>query len=184
MKLQGAVVDEYERLIEENPKQFKKGEDVLKAVEDFAFKAYKKLVTVDGAMSYNQWWKEFKKANEYMLDKTVFSKTNESFIPGSKKPVYKPNELEHVWNVLSEYDIEDIKDFIDSPDIESKENFILDNDIQTLRVCYNCGKFINEGYLYKDFETYCSDECFIEAHDQESFNEADEDTLYWTAWEG
>ena len=43
---------------------------------------------------------------------------------------------------------------------------------------------MNEGYIYRDFETFCSDKCFINAHGKAIFNNAGEDELYWTAWEG
>ena len=60
----------------------------------------------------------------------------------------------------------------------------IQNEIETLRVCNYCGKFMNEGYIYRDYETFCSDECFINAHGKAIFNNADEDELYWTSWEG
>lgn len=73
-KLQGEVIDAYEKLIDENPKKFNDGKSVLKEVEDFAFQKYKEIVTADGAMSFSQWWKDFEKANSYMLDRTIFLK--------------------------------------------------------------------------------------------------------------
>lgn len=73
VKLQGTVVDEYERLIEEDPKRFRSGRDVLAAVEEFASKAYKEIVTTKGALSFSQWWTDFKKAHTYMLDRTIFN---------------------------------------------------------------------------------------------------------------
>lgn len=72
VKLQGTVVDEYERLIEEDPKRFSSGSDVLKAVKQFAAKAYDKIVTTEGALSFSQWWGDFEKAHTYMLDRTIF----------------------------------------------------------------------------------------------------------------
>ena len=74
MKLQGEVIDEYEKLIDENPKKFNDGKSVLKAVEDFARQKYKEIVNADGAMSFSQWWKDFERANSYMLDRTIFLK--------------------------------------------------------------------------------------------------------------
>lgn len=73
VKLQGAVVDEYEKMIENDPKKFKSASDLLKAVEGFAQQTYKKIVTSEDAMSFNQWWEDFVKAQLYMLDKTVFA---------------------------------------------------------------------------------------------------------------
>jgi len=74
LKVQGLVADEYERLIQEDPSKFKDGKSVLKAVEAFAADAYKKTVTAEGALTFPQWWEEFAKAHEYMLDRTVFNK--------------------------------------------------------------------------------------------------------------
>lgn len=74
LKVQGLVADEYERLIQEDPSKFKDGKSVLKAVEAFAADAYKKTVTAEDALTFEQWWKDFTKAHIYMLDNTVFNK--------------------------------------------------------------------------------------------------------------
>ena len=101
-----------------------------------------------------------------------------------KKEMYTPEEYQAVYDIVSEYyDGEDIDDFIYSTDVEEKDDFITDNEIDTLRVCLSCGKFITEGYLYRDFETYCSEECFVNEYGKSLFDNADEDELYWTAWE-
>jgi predicted DNA-binding helix-hairpin-helix protein len=112
-------------------------------------------------------------------------KTFEQFSSGSTKQMYTPEEFQKVYDIVSEfYDGDDIEDFIYSTDVEEKEDFIMENEIETLRVCYTCGKFIREGYIYNDFETYCSDKCFIAEHGKATFDGADDDELYWTAWEG
>jgi hypothetical protein len=72
-KLQGVVVDEYEKMLSTNPKKFKDAESVLKSVEGFAYNAYKKIVTAEDALSFDQWWKNFKKAHTYLLDSTIFN---------------------------------------------------------------------------------------------------------------
>ena len=72
IQLQCAVCDEYERLLQENPKKFKDGKSVLNAVRDFASKAYEKIVKTEGAMSLTDWWEGFAEANARMLDNTVF----------------------------------------------------------------------------------------------------------------
>ena len=111
-------------------------------------------------------------------------KTFEQFIRGNKE-MYSPEEYEMVLNIVSEYYTgDDIEGFIYSTDVEEKMDFIEENEIETLRVCESCGKFIVEGYIYRDFETYCSDGCFIAAHGESAFAAADEDELYWTSWEG
>ena len=111
-------------------------------------------------------------------------KTFEQFSQ-SYKEMYTPEEYEMVYEIVSEYYMgEDIEDFIHSPDVEVKEEFIDENELENLRVWGTCGKFITEGYIYRDFETYCSDEWFKHMHGYQKFENADEDELYWTAWEG
>jgi hypothetical protein len=98
---------------------------------------------------------------------------------------YTPEEFRVVYDNITDYFGDgDIEEFIYSPDIEAKEEFIEENEIETLRVCQHCGKFMTEGYIYRDFETFCSKECFIAEHGKHAFDNADEDELYWTAWEG
>lgn len=111
-------------------------------------------------------------------------KTFEQFTRDNEK-MYTPDEYEVVYDIVSEYYMgEDIEDFIYSSDTAVKDEFIEENEIENLRVCGTCGKFITEGYVYRNFETFCSDECFMNMHGQQAFENADEDELYWTAWEG
>ena len=72
VKLQGLVVDEYERLMEDDPKRFRNGEDVMDAVKNFATKTYKEVVTAEDAISFSDWWRDFSKAQAYMLDRQIF----------------------------------------------------------------------------------------------------------------
>ena len=74
VKLQGVVTDEYEKLLQEDPKKYKDGKSVLRAIEDFAKEAYKKIVKSEEAISFYDWWESFEKSNVYMLDRTVFLK--------------------------------------------------------------------------------------------------------------
>ena len=74
LEVQGIVADAYEKLIQDEPKRFNNGKAVLQAIKSFALDTYKKVVTAEGALTFSQWWEEFAKAHEYMLDKTVFNK--------------------------------------------------------------------------------------------------------------
>lgn len=74
VKVQGLVADKYEELLQKNPKQFHNSDSVLRAVEDFAKKTYEEVVTVEDAITFDQWWKDFSKAHAYMLDRTIFNK--------------------------------------------------------------------------------------------------------------
>ena len=73
LEVQSQVIEEYEKLIEKDPKRFNNGKSVLKAVESFAYDLYKKTVTEETALTFSQWWEEFEKAHTYMLDKTIFN---------------------------------------------------------------------------------------------------------------
>lgn len=73
LEVQGLVADAYEKLIQDEPKRFNSGKSVMKAIKSFALDTYKKVVTAEGALTFSQWWEEFAKAHEYMLDKTVFN---------------------------------------------------------------------------------------------------------------
>ena len=73
LEVQGLVADAYEKLIQDEPKRFNSGKSVMRAIKSFALDTYKKVVTAEGALTFSQWWEEFAKANEYMLDKTVFN---------------------------------------------------------------------------------------------------------------
>ena len=74
LEVQGIVADAYEKLIQDEPKRFNSGKSVMQAIKSFAMDTYKKVVTAEGALTFSQWWEEFAKAHEYMLDKTVFNK--------------------------------------------------------------------------------------------------------------
>ena len=110
------------------------------------------------------------------------NKTIEQFVveSGADKPVYTPHEIKEVYEIVSEfYEGDDIEEFIYSDDIDAKEEFIEENEIVNLRVCDTCGKFIKEGYLYQDYDMFCSKECFIDAYGKAIFDNADDDELYW-----
>lgn len=74
IEVQGIVADAYEKLIQDEPKRFNSGKSVMQAIKSFAQDTYKKTVTAEGAITFSQWWEEFAKAHEYMLDRTVFNK--------------------------------------------------------------------------------------------------------------
>ena len=74
LEVQGLVADAYEKLVQDEPKRFNSGKAVMQAIKSFALDTYKKVVTAEGALTFSQWWEEFAKAHEYMLDRTVFNK--------------------------------------------------------------------------------------------------------------
>lgn len=100
-KLQSVVVDEYEKMLSENPKKFKDAESVLKSVESFAYNAYKKIVTAEDALTFDQWWESFKKAHTYLLDSTIFNN------PKSQDADVDEEEDEHYNHDDAEVDMEE-----------------------------------------------------------------------------
>jgi hypothetical protein len=66
-------------------------------------------------------------------------KTFEQFIKPTEE-MYTPEEYNTVFEIISKYydgDVNDIEEFIYSTDIEEKDDFITDNEIENLRVCFN-----------------------------------------------
>ncbi|MBQ0029779.1 MAG: hypothetical protein KBT32_05015 [Bacteroidales bacterium] len=70
------------------------------------------------------------------------------------------------------------------------EDVICEYGVENVRACNNCGKLMNEGWLYAGIETFCSDHCLMQKHHEENLktlrqqaNSNDSDT-YWTEWEG
>lgn len=74
VELQGAVADLYEEMLEKNPNKFRSGREVMMFVKNDASQLYDKIITIDGAISFNDWWKEFSAAHSNMLDRFVFNK--------------------------------------------------------------------------------------------------------------
>ena len=93
---------------------------------------------------------------------------------------------------LSQEEIKKIDSQLEGMSIDEKESYLLDKDIVQLRVCDNCGKIIENGYIIYGCEHYCSDACLRDmiecGHVNESIleliNEAKSDDIdsYWTVW--
>lgn len=116
--------------------------------------------------------------------KTFDEFINEAAVPHIPEIVYTTEEYKIAFDVVSQYYDGDVDEFLYSTNIEEKVDFILDNDIEDLRACEVCGKFINEGYIYDDITVFCSDACAIESLGKARFENTHEDVLYWTVWEG
>jgi hypothetical protein len=74
VELQGAVADLYEEMLEKNPNKFRSGREVMMFVKNDASQLYDKIIKTEGAISFNDWWKEFSAAHSNMLDRFVFNK--------------------------------------------------------------------------------------------------------------
>lgn len=70
------------------------------------------------------------------------------------------------------------------------EDVICEYGIETVRICNHCNRLMNEGWMYHDFKTYCSDGCMLRDNPDEDIMElyrhaCEEDCVaYWTKWEG
>lgn len=70
------------------------------------------------------------------------------------------------------------------------EDVICEYGIETVRECTHCHELMNEGWIFHDYETFCSDECLMCEHPDVDIkylkeHASDEDSVaYWTAWEG
>ncbi|MGE7924721.1 hypothetical protein ACQKND_16280 [Viridibacillus arvi] len=54
------------------------------------------------------------------------------------------------------------------------------------RICCQCDKVMNEGYLIESADTYCSEECLHQNISQEEYFELYDDgdgDSFWTTWE-
>ena len=82
------------------------------------------------------------------------------------------------------------EDFINDP--EKRQSIIDEWELESIRICDHCGKPMYEGYMWEDFNTYCSKKCVKEANGwpdstfEEYIKHAEEENaaLYWTKWEG
>ena len=71
------------------------------------------------------------------------------------------------------------------------EDVILENGIDSLRVCARCGKLMNEGWACVDSPD-CSDKCLLADHPELDLDELagrteqelDASEIFWTTWEG
>lgn len=73
-ELQGRVEQEYEAELENNPNKYRSGKQLLNAVYSKAQELYDEIVTLkDQAISFNDWWKQYEKANSHFLDMTIFN---------------------------------------------------------------------------------------------------------------
>lgn len=70
------------------------------------------------------------------------------------------------------------------------EDVICEYGIESLRECTYCHRLMNQGWIYRGFETFCSDKCLMKAHPEEVLEElrrnasSNHSDTYWTAWEG
>lgn len=71
VNLQGTIADAIDKLIEDNPKKYNSGKDVMNAIAKFAKEKYEEMVTEEDAISYDEWWKSYSKANIALYDRIL-----------------------------------------------------------------------------------------------------------------
>lgn len=70
------------------------------------------------------------------------------------------------------------------------EDVICEHGIETVRECSCCHMLMNEGWIYHDYYTYCSNGCLLHDNPNEDINELQNHAngincaAYWTSWEG
>ena len=64
-----------------------------------------------------------------------------------------------------------------------RQDFLDELDINTIRVCDECGKFMTEGYVVFDYIHLCSDKCLHKRYSPAQYDAlAEMDDAYWTEW--
>ncbi len=70
-----------------------------------------------------------------------------------------------------------------------KDNIICDYDLDTIRLCDQCGELMHKGYVVDGCEVFCSRECIEGYHGKRETEEIletcgdDDSDTYWTEWE-
>lgn len=93
---------------------------------------------------------------------------------------------------VTQEEIKNIDSLLEGLSIYGKEDYLLENNIEELRVCENCGKLIENGYVIFGCEQYCLNKCLQEMVEKgcldnsifEIIEKAQDDNVvsYWTAW--
>ena len=70
-----------------------------------------------------------------------------------------------------------------------KNNIICDYELESIRLCDQCGALIHKGYVVDGCEVFCSSECIEERHGKKEAEKImaacgdDDSDTYWTEWE-
>lgn len=81
VKVQGWFFDTAAQVIADNPKRYRKAEQLVDALESDARKEYKKVVTVEDALTFSDWWGDFRKSAINALERNFEQSMNESASP-------------------------------------------------------------------------------------------------------
>lgn len=73
-ELQGALQDVIDQELEKNPKRYRSGKQLMDSMQSEAKSLYNRIITMkDEAMSFDEWWKNYSKANANFYDATIFA---------------------------------------------------------------------------------------------------------------
>lgn len=97
------------------------------------------------------------------------------------------DEEEHVMMNLGWTDRPSIRELVNDAEeikrmLEELSNYLFNH----VRICSECGKIMQEGYVIGGtLEYYCSDECLHKHYTEEEWKEmyTDDGDNYWTSWE-
>ena len=70
-----------------------------------------------------------------------------------------------------------------------KDNIICDYELESIRLCDQCGELMHKGYVVNGCEAFCSRECIEGYHGKRETEEIlaacgdDDSETYWTQWE-
>lgn len=70
-----------------------------------------------------------------------------------------------------------------------KDNIICDYELESIRLCDQCGELMHKGYVVNGCEAFCSRECIEGYHGKRETKEIlaacgdDDSETYWTQWE-
>ena len=84
VKVQGWFFDAAAQAIADNPKKYTSAEQLVNALQSDAEKEYKKVVTVEDALTFRDWWGDFKKSAVNALERNFKQSMNEA-LNGSAK---------------------------------------------------------------------------------------------------
>ena len=73
-ELQGALQDVIDQELEKNPKRYRSGKQLMDSMRSDAQSLYNRIITMkDEAMSFDEWWNNYSKANANFYDATIFA---------------------------------------------------------------------------------------------------------------
>lgn len=86
---------------------------------------------------------------------------------------------------LSVEQVNKIAERISSLSVSDRETYLLENEIDQLRICDDCGKILEEGYCINSGEEHYCTTCLHKHYSEEEYAQmsaGDEAESYYTIW--